>query len=53
MNGVRQMLQIALKSRKLERENSQLFKTPKIIEIRSRSSELGPFEIWGFRNIIY
>ena len=47
------MLQIALKSRKLERENSQLFKTPKIIEIRSRSSELGPFEILGFRNIIY
>ena len=47
------MLQRALKSRKLERENSQLFKTPKIIEIRSRSSELGPFEFWGFRNIIY
>ena len=47
-NGIFESSPIALKTSLGERENSQLFKMPKIFKIGSRSSEIGPFEISRF-----
>ena len=51
MNRFCQLLQKALKSRKLGKEKYNLFSKKNLKKNGSRSSEIGPFEIWGFVHV--
>ena len=51
MNRFCQLLQKALKSRKLGKEKYNLFSKKNLKKNGSRSSEIGPFEILGFVHV--